>query len=193
MNGAKKRLNTGVRALSVFAWLAVAAIPITLAMPGCQGRECESDGYKDYGYGPGEGHLVNADIWESTPNYANWLAFGPYHLWGIHPVGLEGRDILRVDVYYSADQNPNATPGSNYTIGAGNGAIQQISADSRTVLLSNATCAPNFVRIVIQADPFPPSAPPTDAGFTGAVITDDAGEAGPADQDADLDAGDASD
>ncbi|MEO7111169.1 MAG: hypothetical protein ABI183_12090, partial [Polyangiaceae bacterium] len=153
MNGTRKM---GIRGLTAVAWLAVAAIPLTLAMPGCQGRECESDGYKDYGYGPGEGHLVDANTWETTPNNAPWIAFGPYHLWGMHPVGLEGRDILNVNVYYSADANPNNTPGSNYTIGAGNGADQQISADSRTVLISNATCAPNYVRVVIQADPLPP-------------------------------------
>jgi len=183
-----------VRGLSACAWLAVAGIPIALAVPGCQGRECESDGYKDYGYGPGEGHLVTADIWESTPNYANWLAFGPYHLWGIHPVGLEGRDILRVDVYYSADQNPNATPGSNYTIGAGNGAIEQISPDSRTVLLSNATCAPNYVRIVIQADPLPPTVPAADSGVGPAINVEAGVDSGATDLDAaDLDAADASD
>jgi len=201
MNGARQTsLKIGIRCLSVIAWLTVAGIPISLAVPGCQGRECESDGYKDYGYGPGEGHLVDANTWESTPNVAysngttaNWLPFGPYHLWGIHPVGLEGRDILTINVYYSADPNPNAA-GSNFTIGAGNGAIESVSADSRTVFVSNATCAPTYVRIVIQADPLPPAVPAADAGVGPAINVEAGLDSGASDLDAgDLDAADASD
>jgi hypothetical protein len=187
----------GVRGLSAFAWLVVAAIPIALLAPGCQGRECESDGYKDYGYAPGEGHLVDQNTWETTPNDATWLPFGPYHLWGLHPVGLEGRDILLVQGYYSADPNPN-TPGSNFTIGSGNGLTFTVLDDSRTIIVDNQTCAPTYVRVVVVADPLPPSATGADSGATG-VIDFDAGnaEAGGVDAGdldaADLDAADASD
>lgn len=185
-------LKIAMRCLSTIAWLAVAGIPIALAVPSCQGRECESDGYKDYGYGPGEGHLVDENTWETTPNNATWLAFGPYHLWGLHPVGLEGRDILNVNVYYSADPNPNTNaPVSNFTPGSGNGALVAVSADSRTVFVSNATCAPTFVRVVIQADPFPPTVPGADAGVGPAINVEAGADSGADDLDAsDLDAAD---
>ncbi len=187
MNRARK---IGICGLSAIAWLAAAAIPISLTMSGCQGRECESDGYKDYGYGPGEGHLVDENTWESTPNNANWLPFGPYHLWGIHPVGLEGRDLVLIQAYYSADPNPNAA-GSNFTTASGNGATFSVSPDSRTVFVFNQTCAPTYVRVVIQADPLPPSANP-EGGTTSAVASFDAGDASDAGTDQ-LDASDASD
>jgi hypothetical protein len=168
----------------------LASIPVVMAVPGCQGRECESDGYKDYGYGPGEGHLVDANTWESTPDNANWLAFGPYHSWGFHPVGLEGRDFVLIATYISADPNPTVL-GSNFTEGAGNGVIVNPLQDSRTVIVTNATCAPTYVRVVIQADPFPPTAN-LDGGTSAAIGVSDSGasdEAGTGD----LDAGDASD
>ena len=177
-----------VKGIGTLAFLTL-AIPIVLIAPGCQGRECESDGYKDYGYGPGEGHLVDQNTWESTPNNATWLPFGPYHLWGIHPVGLEGRDLVLIQVYYSADPDPN-DPGNNFTTGSGNGATMSVSPDSRTVFVSNGTCAPTYLRVVIVADPLPPTVPSDDGGVSGVIGIDDAGDAGAIDL---LDAGDASD
>jgi hypothetical protein len=184
----------GLSAISAFAWLAVAAIPIALLAPGCQGRECESDGFHDYGLNPGEGHLVDANTWETTPNNATWLAFGPYHTWVFHPVGLEGRDFLVTNVYFSADPNPNAA-GSNFAIAAGNGATITATSDDRALFVTNSTCAPTYVRVVIEADPFPPSST-TDSG-TGAVANfPEAGapvDAGDLDAGDDFDAADASD
>ena len=180
------------KGLGALAFLALAAIPIALIAPGCQGRECESDGYKDYGYGPGEGHLVDENTWESTPNNATWPAFGPYHTWGFHPIGLEGRDFLLIQVYYSADPDPN-DPGKNFSTGSGNGAIVGTDgAGARTIFVTNATCAPTFVRLVVIADPLPPTVPSSDGGVSGVIGGADAGDAGDAGIDL-LDAGDASD
>ncbi|MEO8878746.1 MAG: hypothetical protein ABI461_24360 [Polyangiaceae bacterium] len=165
----------GLQGLSALGWLSLLAVPAIFFAPGCQGRECESDGYKDYGYGPGEGHLVDQNTWETTPNISKtqpWLAFGPYHIWGLHPVGLEGRDILSVQAYYSADPNPN-DPGANFTTGAGNGAEIAASGDSRTIFVTNGTCAPTYLRVVVTADPLPPSSGDLDAAVAavGAVGT----------------------
>jgi len=175
------------------------AVPAVFFAPGCQGRECESDGFKDYGYGAGEGHLVDANTWETTPNahyadgtLANWLPFGPYHTWVIHPVGLEGRDLLLTQVYYSADPDPN-DPGNNYTTAAGNGATVGVSSDSRAVFVTNSTCAPTYIRVVIVADPLPPSGPNLDAGAAAAAASDEGGvDASSFDADT-LDASDAGD
>lgn len=193
MPDVKYAKKIGVGAIGAFAWLAVAAIPISLMTPGCQGRECESDGYKDYGYAPGEGHLVDQNTWETTPNESkNWPAFGPYHTWGFHPVGLEGRDWTLIQVYYSADPDPN-DPGNNFTIASGNGAVIEAIPATNTLLVTNNTCAPTYVRVVIQADPFPPTGT-TDAGTGSVVNVPEAGvvDAGILDA-GDLDAADASD
>ena len=174
------------RSLEVAGWLLVAAIPVTLFAPGCQGRECESIGFTDYGYGPGEGHLVDANTWESTPNNATWPSFGPYQTYVFHPIGLEGRDLLSVITYVSADPDPNG-PGHNYALASGNLAEIGVASDSRSVFITNATCDPHFIRVVIQAGPAQPNpfggvdsggAAPSDAGDDSGVVDLDAGDGG---------------
>lgn len=179
------------RSLEIAAWLLVAGIPVTLFAPGCQGRECESIGFTDYGYGPGQGHLIDANTWESTPNddpNQPWLSFGPYQTWVFHPVGLEGRDLVNVITYVSADPDPN-DPGKNYTLAAGNLAEIGASSDSRAVFVTNATCDPHYIRIVIVADPAQPNP------FSGVEAgVSDAGDDSGADSGfIDLDAGDGGD
>ena len=172
------------RSLEVAAWLLVATIPVTLFAPGCQGRECESIGFTDYGNGPGQGHLVDANTWESTPSSSNsWLPFGPYQTYVFHPVGLEGRDLLNVITYVSADPDPNSA-GHNYTLASGNLAEIGAGSDSRSVFVTNATCDPHFVRVVIEADPAEPNpfsgveAGVVDAGDDSGAIDLDAGDGG---------------
>ncbi|MGH7283317.1 MAG: hypothetical protein ACRELY_17460 [Polyangiaceae bacterium] len=175
------------RSLEVTGWLLLAAIVVTMFAPGCQGRECESIGFTDYGMAPGEGHLVDANTWESTPNNGTWLPFGPYQTWVFHPVGLEGRDLVYILPYVSADPDPN-DPGKNFAPAAGNLAEIGAGSDSRAVFVSNSTCDPHYIRIVIVADPAQPNPFGADEG---GIATGDAGD--DSGSSVDLDAGDGGD
>lgn len=166
------------KALHALGWILFAGVPASLFAPGCQGRECESDGFHDYGYAPGEGDLANPDTWESTPNDATWLAFGPYRTWIFHPTYLNGRTIVSVTPYISADPNPNS-PGQSFTIASGNSAVIGISKDNGSVFVTNSTCAPVYIRMVIVAAPAEPAPDLGDGGFTDDSGTDlDAGDGG---------------
>ncbi len=174
-------------AFGVAATLSLFAIPAVLFAPGCQGHQCESDGFKDYGYGPGEGELLtDGNTWETTPNddsAQRWIPFTPYHTWILHPQGLEGRAITSVITYISADPDPNSA-GKNFSIAAGNQALISVSEDSRNVFITNSTCAPFYIRVVITT--LPPAVQ-DGGGIDGGDLLLDAG------QDADLDAGDGGD
>ena len=124
---------------------------------------------------------MRATTWESSPNDGTWIGYGPYHTWIFHPVELDGRSIVSVLAYVSADPRPSA-PGNNFTLASGN--LAEITvADPNDVFITNATCSPLYIRVVITAGPAEPS--PTDDGGT----IPDASDSGASD----LDAGDGGD
>lgn len=182
----KARLTTG---LGVAATVTLFAIPAVLFAPGCQGHQCESDGFHDYGYGPGEGDFADpsGNVWESTPNddpNHRWLPFTAYRTWVFHPP-FGGLPITSFLVYISADPDPNS-PGNNFTLASGNQATMSFSADHTALFVSNSTCAPFYIRVVLTA--YPPAS--VDAGTGGELDGGDDLDGG---INADLDAGDGGD
>ncbi|MEO8796353.1 MAG: hypothetical protein ABI551_00580 [Polyangiaceae bacterium] len=178
---ARKRV---ANAIGVAATLSLFAIPAVLFAPGCQGHQCESDGFHDYGSGPGEGEFADKDqtVWETTPDNGPWLPFTPYRTWVFHPP-FNGLPITSIVTYISADANPNSA-GQNYTIAAGNQATVN-AGNPNAIFISNATCAPFYIRVVMTAYP----GETADAG----PLDDSGSDDFDAGQDADLDAGDGGD
>lgn len=140
---------------------------------GCYDRNvCDGGGAADWGLNPEEGQLISGDVWETTPQVSRWLPFPRRRVWLLHPKGLEGRGYARVNVYVSADPDPNVI-GTQYTTGAGN--LGQIRVAGDLILVINETCEDYFVRVVVEAYPgapdagalAPPPAPPEELPDAG--------------------------
>ena len=162
--------------VGVAATISLFAIPAVLFAPGCQGHQCESDGFHDYGQGPGEGDFADPEhnVWESTPNddpAHRWLPFTPYRTWVFH-LPFNGRHIASVQTWISADPDPN-TPGKNYTVASGNLATVGDSPDENQIYVTNATCAPAYLRVVVTA--YPPETGDPGSSDAGANADLDAG------------------
>ncbi len=151
-------------------WLAVGAG--TLLAPGCYGRNCEG-GIEVFGVDAGQGEMVTPDRWASNPFEGQWLWFPRQRLYFFEVPELGGRTPDLILPYVSASPEPGKTNG-DLTIGAGN--IALISGiGSNRVAVKNDTCSDYYLRLVLEAPPFPPAVP--DAGIADAA-PDDA-EAGP--------------
>lgn len=158
-----------VLSLAVF-WLATTGS--TMAFVGCYGHNCDG-GQTFFGANPGEGRLLDADTWETTPVNGPWLPFPKQqtYFFDLRDLGTDRTPDLVVP-YISAQANPLAE-GGNYTIGAGN--LAEISgADLGRVAVHNGTCADYYIRVVVQASPRAPS-----QGSSGAASTQDVGAALP--------------
>lgn len=162
------KLSSSVERVSSLAafWLAVTGG--TLAFVGCYGHNCDGS-QTFFGSNPGEGRLLDADTWETTPVNGPWLPFPKQqtYFFDLRDLGTDRTPDLVVP-YISAQANPLAE-GGNYTIGAGN--LAEISgADLGRVAVHNGTCADYYIRVVVQASPRPGS-----AATTGAAEVGDAG------------------
>lgn len=144
------------------------------ATTACQARSCEYSG-SDFGRNPGEGRLIDANTWESTPAEGSWLPFPGERYWYFYPP-FPKRKIARVNVFISPSADPNA--GSQYTLASGNVAVIRQFADPGNrenpgISVGNDTCAEFFVRVVVDA--YPAAA---DADASADAGADAAGDAG---------------
>lgn len=118
---------------------------------GCYGHNCEGD-FQIFGVNPGEGHMLSADVWESGPMDGVWLPFPKQRAWFFSLPDLGDRNPQIVIPYVSAEEDPNHSPGGNFTIAAGN--LAEISGiDKGRVVVHNGTCADYYIRVVVQAAP----------------------------------------
>jgi len=156
--------------------LGVATLAATaLTNEACLTRACDN-GNALWGLEPGQGNLIDANTWESTPFGAEWVYFPHQTRVGFyHPLGRTATEVV---VWISAEKRQG--PDTNFTLAGGD--IAKISdVKDGEVAVTNGTCADYYIRVVVRAAPVPP-APPSDAG--------DAGDAGDgASQDASSDAG----
>jgi hypothetical protein len=145
-----------------FAALAALWAAVTGALvlaPACYTHNCDGQ-IDNFGRNAGEGHLVGPNTWESNPIDEPWLEFPAQQLYIFDLHELGNRPIIDVRPYVSANSDP-FHQGQNFTQGAGN--IAEISgATNGQVVIKNGTCAHYFLRLVVEAAPYPPQ--PTDGG-----------------------------
>lgn len=133
---------------------------------GCYGHNCDGD-VQSWGGNPGEGRLLDADLWESNAIDGVWLAFPKQRLWIFDLHELGARVPADITPYVSAQADPNHEAGGNFTIAAGN--LAEISGVGHgQVAIHNGTCADYFLRLTVSAPAQPPIASvpviSTDAG-----------------------------
>lgn len=138
----------------VTVWLLV--MVATCLASGCYGRNCQGI-TTSYGRVPGEGRLLDADTWESSPVDGQWLDFSQQRIWFFDISALGDRTPDLIIPYVSAESAPFPEQG-NFVIGAGN--IAEISSATKgSVVLKNGTCADYYLRLVVKTSPRPPNAP----------------------------------
>jgi hypothetical protein len=152
---------------AVVLWALVTAA--TAATSSCYTHNCDGTGV-DYGENPGEGHMLNANTWESNPIDGDWLDFSRQRAYYFDLKLLGNRPPQIIVPYISAEKNPLAT-GDNFTIGSGN--LTELSnAQAGYLTVHNGTCADYFLRVVVIAAD---NGSELDAGDTDANDTNDAG------------------
>ncbi len=145
----------GVRVFALAALWGVVVLSIATAS-GCYGRTCEAS-VKTWGLNPGEGRLIDPDTWQSSALDEPWLDFPGQRTWIFDMRDLGGRMPQTFFPYISASASPGAT-GGNFTLGGGN--LAEISgASPGRVAVRNGVCADYFLRLVVEAAPYPPSLP----------------------------------
>ena len=139
-----------------------------LVFSACYGRNCEGT-QQPYGLDAGQGQLITADIWQSSPVEGEWLPFprqGSYVM--TLPFGGRRPYLAIADV--SASRVPDT---DQSTTGSGNLVEKRTAPNQVTVI--NDTCSDYYVRVVAFAAPvgaldagsFPPT---NDAGIADAAI-----------------------
>lgn len=134
---------------------------------GCYGHNCDGD-VLVWGRNAGEGRLLSADLYESSPIDGVWLDFPKQRAWIFDLHDLGDRVPQVITPYVSAQADPNHEPGGNFAVAAGN--LAEISGVTKgQVVVHNGTCADYFLRVTVQAAPLAPSAsippsPTPDAG-----------------------------
>lgn len=137
----------------VVVWLLV--MIVTCLASGCYGRNCQGI-TTIYGRAPGEGRLLDADTWESSPVDGEWLDYSQQRVWFFDIQALGGRTPDLIIPYISAERSP-FTESGNFVIGAGN--IAEISSATKgSVAIRNGTCADYYLRLVVKASPRLPNA-----------------------------------
>jgi hypothetical protein len=146
---ASRRRTIGVVAL----WAIVMGGVSFLA--GCYGHNCDGDSIT-WGRNPGEGRLIDADNWESSPIDGDWIPFTRQRVVFFEMRDLGDRIPYQIIPYISAEPNPVHDNG-NWTLGSGNLA-EHSGAGPGTIAIKNDTCADYFIRIVATVPPRPPPA-----------------------------------
>lgn len=147
------------RVVALGALWAVATGAI-VAIQGCYGRVCEGS-VAFFGGAPGEGRMIDENTWESVPIDGQWLHFPGARIYAFDIPQLGGRAPGVILPYLSPSPEPLKT-GQSFTLGSGNIAeLYNVRGDH--VEVRNGTCAEYYLRLVVEADPFPPP-PPSDAG-----------------------------
>lgn len=140
-----------------------------------------------------QGFFTDADTWESSPLYGEWMEFPGQRNLGLRP-DFGGRVPDWYVAYISVARSPQSlepdATRQGFSVAAGNAAIfNWVGPNSIDVF--NGTCANYYIRVVVHAPPFP-TAPPVDedAGDGGDDAgADAAGDAGDGGDDAGVDAG----
>jgi hypothetical protein len=130
------------------------------ATSGCVDKRCDPTSGA-YGAAAGEGALVDANTWETTPaRDVPWLFFGPERLWTFDLRSLAGpRDVVNVEPYVSESEHPWES-GQNFAVAGGNLAEFRI-AEPGVLEVRNNTCATYYLRLVVE---LAPATAATDAG-----------------------------
>ena len=169
-----RRLN-GLLAMPI---LGVALLGLTaFSGEACLTNACERSDSK-WGEVAGEGSLIDANTWQSTPIDGEWVAF-PHSVrvaFTHTPETTTGRPRLgrvpsEIVVWISAEKQQGR--GTNFTVAGGD--VAKISdVSDRFFAVTNGTCADYYVRVVVRAAPFPAGS--VDAGADGAGAADGAAD-----------------
>ncbi len=150
------------RAFTVVGLWIVVMVAVASAS-GCYGRNCDGS-VLVYGREPGEGRLLQADLWESSSIDGVWLDFPKQRAWVFNLHDLGDRVPQVIIPYVSAQADP-VHEGGNFTIAAGN--LAEISGvQSNQVIVHNGTCADYFLRLTVEAAPRATTPSTTDSGAT---------------------------
>jgi hypothetical protein len=148
-----------------------------LAMPGCYGENCNATSGA-YGREPGEGRMIDANTWESSPIDGKWLHFPSQHIWYFDVPAWGDRKPFNVLPYISPVEDPNVfhpeRAPQNFTSGGGN--LTELSGvDTNRLVVRNGTCAEYFLRVVVELPPKPDEVPPPAAQVDASTDASDAG------------------
>jgi hypothetical protein len=162
----------------VMAALLLWAVVMTVVgmATGCYGRNCEGE-TQIYGRTAGQGRLVSADLWESSPIDGRWLDFPKQRVYIFELEELGDREPQLIVPYVSAVPDPLHDESGQFTVAGGNLA-EIFGAQKGRIGVKNGTCADYFLRVVVQAAPFPPGTG-ADAGTAGGNDAGGDAEAGP--------------
>ena len=141
------------RVIAIVTLWVVVMVAVAFAS-GCYGRNCDGS-VAVYGHDPGEGRLLSADLWESSPVDGIWLDFPKQRAWIFDLHDLGDRVPQVITPYVSAQADP-VHEGGNFTIAAGN--LAEISGvQNNQVVIHNGTCADYFLRLTVEAAPRAPT------------------------------------
>lgn len=127
---------------------AVVGVAAPVSSTGCFGHQCDPSRAE---LKADDGHLIDADTWESNRINEPWLDYGPQHTIRIPTDKLGGRWPTQILVYVSGNPNPvGSTPQRTFTLATGNLITVQYVSDS-AVEVRNDTCAQYYARVVIKA------------------------------------------
>jgi hypothetical protein len=140
------------RVLAVVMLWAIVMTVVGMAT-GCYGRNCEGEDVT-YGRTPGQGRLLTADLWESSPIDGRWLDFPKQRVYVFELEELGDREPALVIPYVSAAPDPLHDEGGQFTVAGGNLA-EIFAAQKGRIGVKNGTCADYYLRVVVQAAPRP--------------------------------------
>jgi hypothetical protein len=113
---------------------------------------------------PCQGHVIDATHWESGPQNAPFLNYGPEQLYHMHfrdsqsGTTISG-ELADVFIQVSASQQGNG-PGNNWITCGDQLCIHNVDPDGAGIAIQNDTCGSYFFRVVVTL--IPPTA--SDAG-----------------------------
>ena len=149
-------------------WFSLSAAVVLV--PGCYGRNCDA-GSEIVGTEPGQGRMVDENTWESAALDETWLWFPRQRTYVFDIRSLMGRKLKDIDTYVSSTADPRE---SSLVNASGNIALL-LHPRANGIDVKNDTCSDYYLRLVVEAYPLPPDAPPdssTDAGPSDAPSAD---------------------
>lgn len=136
-----------------------------------------------FGNEPGQGSMIDENTWQSNSVDEPWLPFPRQRYYSFDLRALGGR-IPHLPLPYVSPSPTPAKDGMDFVVGSGNLAKLLHVGPNRIDVL-NDTCSDFYLRLIVEAQPFPPAAPadggaddaPDDAP-DAAEPTDDGGDGG---------------
>ena len=158
------------RPLLLMSGTAIFAALVAPFVPACFTRACEGD-YVEFGKNPGEGQLVDADTWQSSPFDGKWIRYPHQRTYRIDVTSTLGaRTPTEVRTFIAADETPNTT--SNFTEGSGS-LVEYSYLFPGTVSIHNDSCADYFIRVEVRAAPVADASPDATAVDAAAAVDAD--------------------